>query len=131
MSDASTVRLWQTLRFTDTNMMIGWLEAIGFVEHAVYRDESDSSVVHHAEYLWPGGGGIMFGTHRPNPDWPSEPGTGAAYLVADDPDELFARAVAAGATGLYEPRDEDYGGRGAAVTDPEGNLWSFGSYQPS
>jgi uncharacterized glyoxalase superfamily protein PhnB len=28
------------------------------------------------------------------------------------------------------PRDEDYGGRSATVADPEGNLWSFGSYRP-
>jgi uncharacterized glyoxalase superfamily protein PhnB len=26
--------------------------------------------------------------------------------------------------------DQDYGGRGGSVTDPEGNHWSFGSYQP-
>jgi len=26
--------------------------------------------------------------------------------------------------------DQDYGGRGGSVEDPEGNHWSFGSYQP-
>ena len=25
-------------------------------------------------------------------------------------------------------RDEDYGSRGFTVRDPEGNLWSFGTY---
>jgi uncharacterized glyoxalase superfamily protein PhnB len=25
-------------------------------------------------------------------------------------------------------KDEDYGSRGFTVSDPEGNLWSFGTY---
>lgn len=29
------------------------------------------------------------------------------------------------------PIDQDHGGRGGSVLDPEGNHWSFGSYQPS
>ena len=124
------VGLWATLSFRDADAMITWLKAIGFTEHAVYRDESDSAVVVHAEMLWPSGGGIMFGSHRENPDWPSRPGTGSTYLVTDEVDGTFKAAVAAGASVMREPRDEDYGGRGAAVHDPEGNLWSFGSYQP-
>ena len=55
----------------------------------------------------------------------------AAYLVTDDPDAAFATAVEAGATVEREMVDQDYGGRGGSVTDPEGNHWSFGSYQPS
>ena len=131
MSDAQQVKLWPTLTFIDADAMIRWLEAVGFVEHSVYRDDDDPAVVQHAEFLWPGGGGLMFGTHRPNREWTQEPGTGATYLITDDPDEVYSRALAAGATSLHAPRDEDYGGRDAAVADPEGNLWSFGSYQPS
>jgi uncharacterized glyoxalase superfamily protein PhnB len=26
--------------------------------------------------------------------------------------------------------DQDYGGRGYSCRDPEGNVWSFGSYDP-
>ena len=26
--------------------------------------------------------------------------------------------------------DQEYGGRGGSVADPEGNHWSFGDYQP-
>ena len=26
-------------------------------------------------------------------------------------------------------RDEDYGSRGFTVKDPEGNIWSFGTYR--
>ena len=31
---------------------------------------------------------------------------------------------------VVELRDEDYGSRGYSARDPEGNLWSFGTYQP-
>jgi uncharacterized glyoxalase superfamily protein PhnB len=131
MSDATGVGLWLSTRFRDADRMIGWLAAIGFTEHAVHRASDDPAVVAHAQMVWPAGGGIMFGSHRDgNPDWPNQPGTAAAYLVTDDPDGTYAAAVAGGGTSLYAPRDEDYGGRSAGVRDPEGNLWSFGTYRP-
>ncbi len=126
-----TIGLWHTLTFTDADAGIAWLTAIGFTEKEIHRDPGDAAMVVHAEMLWPAGGGVMFGSHRPNPDWPTQPGHAAAYLVTDDVDGVFAAAISAGATALREPRDEDYGGRGATVTDPEGNLWSFGSYAPA
>jgi uncharacterized glyoxalase superfamily protein PhnB len=48
--------------------------------------------------------------------------------VCDDPDAIFARATAAGARVVRGLRDEDYGSRGFTVADPDGNLWSFGTY---
>lgn len=128
-SSAADVRHWQTMTFRDADTMIGWLAAIGFTEHATYRSEQDPAVVEHAEWLWPGGGGIMFGSRRPD-GAVDNPGGSAAYLVKDDPDALFDAAVAAGATVLRAMVDQDYGGRGGSVADPEGNHWSFGSYQP-
>jgi len=131
MSDAGTVRLWPSMAFRDVDRMISWLTAVGFREHAAYRDEQDPSVVVHAEYVWPGGGaGLMFGSYREGNDLNKEPGRGAAYLVVDDPDAVFEKAVAAGATVIRPMVDEDYGGRGGSVADPEGNVWSFGNYQP-
>ncbi|WP_028644095.1 VOC family protein [Nocardioides sp. URHA0020] len=129
MSDAADVKHWQTLSFGDADAMMAWLGAIGFTEHATYRDETDPSVVVHAEWLWPGGGGVMFGSQRPD-GVVTNVGGSAAYLVVDDPDALFDKAVAAGATVVREMVDQDYGGRGGSVEDPEGNHWSFGSYQP-
>lgn len=126
-----TIGLWQTLSYRDADAGLAWLEAVGFTPKEVYRDPADASLVQHAELLWPAGGGVMLGSHRDNPDWPQQPGTGAAYLVTDDPDAVHRAAIDAGATSLREPRDEDYGGRGATVRDPEGNLWSFGSYAPA
>ena len=129
MSNAAEIKLWHTMSFHDADAMIAWLSAIGFVEHATYRSETDPSVVQHAEWLWPGGGGLMFGSLRDD-GAVTNVGGSAAYLVTEDPDAVFDRAVEAGATVVREMVDQDYGGRGGSVEDPEGNHWSFGSYQP-
>jgi uncharacterized glyoxalase superfamily protein PhnB len=50
------------------------------------------------------------------------------YIVCDDPDALLTRATAVGADIVRGLVDEDYGSRGFTVSDPEGNLWSFGTY---
>ena len=49
--------------------------------------------------------------------------------MTDEPDALFARAVAAGAEVIAGLHDTDYGSRDFAVRDPEGNRWSFGTYR--
>lgn len=130
MNDASSVRMWPAMSFHDADAMMTWLRAIGFTEHATYRDDADPGVVVHAEWLWPGGGGLMFGSQRPD-GVVQGAGHAAAYLVTPEPDAVFAAAVAAGATVVREMEDHDYGGRGGSVADPEGNSWSFGSYQPA
>lgn len=122
------VGMWMSTPFKDTEAMMGWLGAVGFEERAVYRDEKDPRRVLHAEYTWPFGGGIMFSTYEDRPEWPVRPGTAAAYLVCDDCDAVFERAVSAGASVLRQPQDQDYGGRTAAFRDPEGNVWSVGTY---
>lgn len=115
------------MSFRDADAMIAWLTAVGFTEHATYRD---GDLVVHAEWLWPGGGGgLMFGSQRPDAAVGNVGGS-AAYLVVDDPDAVFDRAVVAGARVERPMVDQEYGGRGGSVTDPEGNHWSFGSYQP-
>lgn len=130
MTTAADIHHWQTLTVRDADRMMAWLGAIGFTEHATYRDESDPTVVVHAEWVWSGGGGIMFGSERDDAVGSSAAGSAACYLVTDDPDALFDAAVAAGASVVRAMVDEDYGGRGGTVQDPEGNSWSFGSYQP-
>lgn len=56
--------------------------------------------------------------------------TQSLYLVVADPDALFRSAQAAGAEIVIDIKDEDYGGRGFTCRDPEGHVWSFGSYDP-
>ena len=38
--------------------------------------------------------------------------------------------MAAGAEIVMDLHDTDYGSREYMVRDPEGNLWSFGTYRP-
>lgn len=45
------------------------------------------------------------------------------YVYVDDADELYERAVAAGATSLSAPADQWYGDRVASVEDTMGNQW--------
>lgn len=76
------------------------------------------------------GGGVMIGSAGRHGNKFSERPTGAAscYVVTAHPDEVYDRAMAAGAE-VFEPlKDEDYGSRGFSVTDPEDNIWSFGTY---
>jgi uncharacterized glyoxalase superfamily protein PhnB len=56
--------------------------------------------------------------------------TQSAYLVVNDADLVYGRALEAGAHILLDIKDEDYGGRGFTCRDPEGHLWSIGTYDP-
>ncbi len=127
MSDIPSV--WTSLACTDARAMITFLtEGLGFTERAVYADEQ---AVHHAELIWTGpsgqAGGVMLGSASECGRMPP-PGSAAIHVVTDDPDGRFAAAVAAGATAVQEPDDVDYGSRVCEVRDPEGNLWSFGTW---
>jgi uncharacterized glyoxalase superfamily protein PhnB len=130
--DLPAPAVWPTLSYNDARAAIAFLShAFGFVETATYAREDDPSIVEHAEMRWPLGGGIMFGTAGKDDSAYGKRQTGndAVYVVCDDPDELFERAKAAGATVVRGLVDEDYGSRGFTVRDPEGNLWSFGTYR--
>ena len=131
MTTTQEVSVWPTVIYEDGRAAIKFLrEAFGFEQVAVYADENDDTIVVHAELRWPRGGGIMLGSagggEEPFRNLPT--GIGLVYLVTDEPDKLFDRATAAGAKVERPLRDEDYGSRGFTVRDPEGNLWSFGTY---
>jgi len=123
--------VWPILSFADARAAITFLtEAFGFEERACFAREDDPSVVVHAEMRWPLGGGIMFGSagKDDSPFGLRNAGNDAVYVVCDDPDALFARAVKAGAEVVRDLADESFGSRGFTVRDLEGNLWSFGTY---
>lgn len=50
------------------------------------------------------------------------------HLYVPDADAAYARAVAAGAATLYEPRDMPYGDREAGVQDSGGNHWYIATH---
>ena len=60
------------------------------------------------------------------PRWSAMP-AGLHYYVKNS-DEVYARALAAGGTSLYEPANRDYGDREASVHDPAGNLWFIATH---
>jgi uncharacterized glyoxalase superfamily protein PhnB len=131
MSDNFTA-VWPILAFRDAHAAIAFLvEAFGFEQRALYAREDDASVVEHAELRWPLGGGIMCGTAGKDDSafGRRSAGNDSVYVVCDDPDTLFERATARGAEVVRGLADEDYGSRGFTVSDPEGNLWSFGTYR--
>ncbi|WP_245672682.1 VOC family protein [Aldersonia kunmingensis] len=126
-SSRAKTTVWPTLSYRDARAAIRFLvDVFGFNEIAVY---GEGDVVEHAQLDWPGGGGLMLGSVREGSalsDLP--PGVGSIYIVTDDVDDLYRRAVEGGAQIVREPRDEDYGGRDFLCRDPEGVYWSFGSY---
>lgn len=131
-STSTTASVWPCLTYRDARGAIAFLtDVFGFQETAVYAREDDPSVIEHAELRWPLGGGVMLGTSAKDESaWGRRaPGNDAIYVVCDDPDKLFDRAVAAGVETVRGLVDEDYGSRGFTVRDQEGNLWSFGTYR--
>jgi uncharacterized glyoxalase superfamily protein PhnB len=119
--------IYPTLRYTDPAAAIRFLTAaFGLVEQFVSKD--DDGAIAHAE-LSSGAGVVMLGSRRP--DDPFDTGRAVLYTVVDDPDAHHARAVAAGAKVVMPLTDQPYGSREYAALDPEGNVWSFGTYRPS
>jgi uncharacterized glyoxalase superfamily protein PhnB len=116
-----------TLRYDDAKAAIDFLEtAFGFERKAVH--ENEDGTIGHAE-LTHGGGMVMIGSSGQG-DPQFDTGRASIYVVVDDPDALHERAKAAGAAVTRELQDTDYGSREFSATDPEGNVWSFGTYDP-
>jgi PhnB protein len=61
--------------------------------------------------------------------WGGTPTPTGLHLYVPDVDQVYARALEAGAVSLYAAVDQPYGDREAAVTDPAGNHWYIGTHQ--
>lgn len=125
------------LMYTDVPRAVEWLERVfGFRERAAAR------------LTWPGGGmtwlevgNSLFNIATPREAWQqdadSAPGEASRQdadsappsfvmkVYVDDVDSHFARAQAAGAKIISEPRDGFWGGRIYRVLDHEGHQWEF------
>ena len=133
MSETPGPNISPVLRYRDAAAALDWLErAFGFERHQVIEDPGGT--IAHAE-LRLGDAMIMLGSVRP-PDSNAysavapPPGSASIYVVVDDPDAHHARAREAGAEVVRALEDTDYGSREYSARDPEGNVWSFGTYQP-
>jgi uncharacterized glyoxalase superfamily protein PhnB len=122
--------VWPALRYDDAPGGLRFLvDVIGFREALVVPD--DTGDITHAELRWPGGGGVMLGSckYTDGAHGDMRPGTTSVYLVSDHVDAVHARVQAAGASIARELEDTDYGSHTFTVRDPEGNLWTVGSYR--
>jgi PhnB protein len=84
----------------------------------------------HAE-LKINGASIMLADEFPEMDIRSPKSLGAArspvsiHLYVENVDEVYKRALAAGATSMREPADQFYGERNAQISDPSGHCWDL------
>ena len=127
------------LLYEDAPAAIDFLcKAFGFEKRAVFADDRDSRIIQHAQLVLDGNM-IMLSTYGKS-DYTALAGlktvrlaggnTQIPYIVIDDVDAHAARARAAGADIFMEPTVQDYGGSNYSARDPEGNVWSFGNYDP-
>jgi uncharacterized glyoxalase superfamily protein PhnB len=125
--------IFPAMRFRNAENMIAWLvNAFGFSVHAKHVD-GDGQLVHSQLSL--GSSMIMCGQARDDAygqlvGEPNGKGGKSVYVAVSDVDALFVRAKKAGATILEELTDRHYGNREFVCRDPEGNVWSFGTYWP-
>jgi uncharacterized glyoxalase superfamily protein PhnB len=122
--------------YRDPNAAIAWLiQCFGFTEHSRFEDNGQ---VAHAELAF-GNGMIMigpvntetpFGRYMIQPDETGGRQTQPPYLIVEDADAAYAAVKAAGGEIVIDIKTESYGGRGFTCRDPEGFLWSVGTYDP-
>ena len=115
-----------TFKYDDAHAAIDFLErAFGFARKNVFEGDG---MVHHAE-LTHGRGMVMLGSVGAG-DPQFETKRSSVYVIVPDADVAYERAKGAGAEITRELQDTDYGSREFAARDPEGNVWSFGTYDP-
>ena len=125
-------RSFAALAYEDAQAAIEWLgRAFGFRER--FATPAEDGKIMHAE-LEAEGNIVMVGSSGVGLDIRSPRELGGAthcmYLVVGDPDAHHQRAKEAGAEIVRELNDTDYGSREYVCRDLEGNLWSFGTYDP-
>ena len=120
------------LRYADPRRAMVWLcDTFGF-EPIMVIDGEDGGIAHAELRL--GSSAIMLGgfkDDRLRMVTPSAAGgvTQGIYVVVPDADALWPRAVGADAEIVMDIYDTPYGSREFAVRDPEGHLWSVGTYR--
>lgn len=100
----------------DAQGFIGFITEVFGAEEKLRVDHEDGNLMH-AEYSI-NGGTIMFG--QSGGEW--KPFPCGMFVVVDDVDGLYAKAIASGAAGNQEPGERGYG-RAAGFIDKWGNQW--------
>lgn len=125
--------IFPVLRYRDASAAVDFLAtAFGF-ERRMVTPGPDGTIVHAELGLGPGT--IMLGPAggaETSGELPSETRAVAQgpYVYVADVEAHHARAKAAGAEIAQALYDTDYNSREYAARDPEGLVWSFGTYLP-
>ncbi len=128
MNTRKDTNIWPGLSCNDPLAQRRWLAALGFDEGICVDGDGAGEVVH-SEMLWPDGGRVMISSAgKGDQTFVTPSGTANLYVVVTDPDAVYTRAKRLGATLVRDMSEEDYGSRGFSIADPEGNIWSFGTY---
>jgi uncharacterized glyoxalase superfamily protein PhnB len=127
----STPAFFPGLRYRDADGGMSWLEdVLGCERRAAHRDD-DGNVVH-AELDFRGAIVMLSTAGVGREPFRSLPAGGRlVYCALDEVDSLYERVRTAGGDIVLDITDTDYGSRDFSVRDPEGNLWSFGTYRPA
>src|SRR3990172_4212572 len=122
------------IRYRDPAAAIEWLcEALGFEEHFIASGENDS--ISYAQLTF-GDSAILVSPVRDTvfdkltkqPDEIGGAETQSCYFVVNDVEAHYGKAKAAGAEIVLEIDKHEHG-RGYSCRDPEGHLWTFGTFE--
>jgi uncharacterized glyoxalase superfamily protein PhnB len=125
-----------TLRYRDVPAAVDWLcTAFGFEKQMAVAGADGT--VRYAQLAF-GDGLVMLGAVEESGAGelmvqPQDIGgleTQLCYLFVEDARAHCARARAAGAAIVFDIDDAVSGGRGYSCRDPEGHVWTFGTYDP-
>ncbi|WP_340684541.1 VOC family protein [Amycolatopsis coloradensis] len=129
-----TASLHSYLAYNDAPKALRWLErAFGFETTTEYPD--DKGLILHAE-LRLGEVRIIVFSAEEDYDRPARKGETVGHgLYVSLPtqeavDAVFASAIEAGATSVWEPVNTEWGNYRCRVDDLEGYEWTFGTYVP-
>lgn len=121
--------IWAVVTYDDVDAGIRFVsDVLGFEEHVLVRDDAGGIV--HSEYRWPEGGIVQVASWVEGNEFIRRPGDQGLYVVTSDPQAVWERCRAAGVEVVRPPEEPHYdpGGMGFSIRDPEGNVWSFGTY---
>ena len=102
----------------DANRLVEFLKQAFYAEELERDERPDGTMVHVTCRI----GDSMIGIGgSSNEKFP--PMKNALHVYVENADEVYERALQAGAHSLYEPQDHEYGERSGGVEDPSGNHW--------
>jgi uncharacterized glyoxalase superfamily protein PhnB len=100
-----------------TSRLLEFLKQAFAAEETFRMNREDGTISHASARI----ADSMLEMADPTDEWKAMPA--GLHLYVSNADEVYGRAIQAGARSLYEPRDMDYGDREGGVEDPSGNQW--------